>query len=106
MQPKKTVEETEACIPKPPVVPSPHFIRCILTGPDGRTRPGWEMWLGEHCFGRSDDKESLLQSLEHQRQPPQSFHWRHVHRRQFERTRLQKAQTDKGEGEERTRPKT
>ncbi len=79
---------------KPQVRPSlggkPRFVQCELLGPDGHTRPGWEMWLGEHCFGRADQKESLLKSLERQQQPPQSFHWREVHRQRFEHSRKQK----------------
>ena len=63
----------------------PRFVRCQLIGPDGRTRPGWEMWLGEHCFGKADQKDILLKSLERQQQPPQSFHWREVHRQRFDR---------------------
>ncbi len=97
---RKTAEETEALIPKPTVAPRPHFVRCNITGPDGKKRPGWEMWLGEHCFGRSDRKEALLQSLKRQLQPPQSFHWRNVHRQRFERARLKKTQADKREAEE------
>ena len=103
---KKTAEATEALTPTRIVAPSPHFVRCIITGPDGKTRLGWEMWLGEHCFGRSDRKESLLQSLERQRQPPQSFHWRNVHRQQVERAGLKKTQADKREVEERASSKT
>jgi len=98
---KKTLEETEeALIPKPTVAQKPHFVRCNITGPDGKKRPGWEMWLGEHCFGRSDRKESLVLSLERQLQPPQSFHWREVHRQRFERARVEKAQADKWEAGE------
>ncbi|HXG20864.1 MAG TPA: hypothetical protein VNN62_17535 [Methylomirabilota bacterium] len=69
---------------------TPRFVRCQLIGPDGKIRPGWEMWLGQHCFGRADRKEILLKSLERQQQPPQSFHWREVHRQRFERTRAPK----------------
>jgi hypothetical protein len=46
------------------------------------------MWLGPHCFGRADCKEILIRSLERQQQPPQSFHWREVHRQRFERSRV------------------
>jgi hypothetical protein len=66
---------------------TPRFVRCQMLGPDGKTRSGWEMWLGEHCFGRADQKALLLKSLERQQQPPQSFHWREVHRQRFERIR-------------------
>jgi hypothetical protein len=72
----------------------PRFVRCQIVGPDGKTRPGWEMWLGEHCFGRADHKEMLIRSLERQQQPPQSFHWREVHRQRFERTRWQKTEAE------------
>jgi hypothetical protein len=92
----KTDQQTASTEPdqKPQVRGSlagkPRFVRCQLLGPDGKTRPGWEMWLGEHCFGRADRKEILLKSLERQQQPPQSFHWREVHRQRFERSRGQK----------------
>lgn len=65
------------------LVGEPRFVRCQLLGPDGKTRPGWELWLGEHCFGRADHQAMLLASLERQQQPPQSFHWREVHRQRF-----------------------
>ncbi len=101
MQRKKVPEEVEEpLIPKPPVSHKPHFVRCNITGPDGKKRAGWEMWLGEHCFGRSDQKESLLQSLERQLQPPQSFHWRIVHRQRFERARAAQPQDESGQLEE------
>lgn len=68
----------------------PRFVRCDIIGPDGKIRPGWEMWIGEHCFGRADTKEVLMRSLERQQQPPQSFHWREVHRQRFDRGRRPK----------------
>ena len=73
----------------------PRFVRCQLIGPDGMTRLGWEMWLGEHCFGRADRKDILLKSLERQQQPPQSFHWREVHRQRFDRTQGLKGEKNK-----------
>ena len=87
---KQTSEIDEKAVPKVSLGGKPRFVRCLIVGPDGKTRPGWEMWLGEHCFGRADRKEMLLRSLERQQQPPQSFHWREVHRQRFERNRVQK----------------
>ena len=102
MQRKKVPEAAaESHSSQPPVTPKPHFVRCNITGPDGKKRPGWEMWLGEHCFGRSDQKESLLQSLERQLQPSQSFHWREVHRQRFARARAAQSQDERGQLEER-----
>ena len=89
----KSDQTTQA---RPSIGGEPRFVRCQLLGPDGKTRPGWEMWLGEHCFGRADRKESLLKSLERQQQPPQSFHWREVHRQRFERTQSQKKNEETG----------
>ena len=83
-------ENEKLLVDKPSVERKPRFVRCDITGPDGKTRPGWEMWLGEHCFGRSDKKEVLMRSLERQQQPPQSFHWREVHRQRFDRNRQPK----------------
>ncbi len=82
-----------------PTVGKPRLIRCQITGPDGKSRPGWELWLGDHCFGRADRKDILLKSLERQQQPPQSFHWREVHRQRLERSRRRR-QTDGEEPEE------
>ncbi len=79
-----------AVLPKVSLAGKPRFVRCHIIGPDGKTRPGWEMWLGQHCFGRADRKEMLIRSLERQQQPPHSFHWREVHRRRFAHTRWQK----------------
>lgn len=90
-QGKKPSGEIEPkAAPKVSLGGKPRFVRCLIVGPDGKTRPGWEMWLGEHCFGRADKKEILLRSLERQQQPPQSFHWREVHRQRFERNRVHK----------------
>jgi hypothetical protein len=75
---------------KPSLGGEPHFIRRDIVGPDGKSREGWELWLGEHCFGRADNKEALLSSLERQQRPPQSFHWREVHRQRYERSRSRK----------------
>jgi hypothetical protein len=72
---------------KPSLGGEPRFVRRDIVGPDGKSREGWELWLGEHCFGRADNKETLLSSLERQQRPPQSFHWREVHRQRFERSR-------------------
>jgi hypothetical protein len=60
---------------------TPHFVRRDLTVPDGSIRPGWEMWIGDHCFGRADSKELLLASFERLQSPPSSFHWREVRNR-------------------------
>lgn len=59
----------------------PTFVRRDLTTPDGSIRPGWEMWIGDHCFGRADNKELLLASFERLQSPPSSFHWREVRNR-------------------------
>ena len=60
---------------------SPVFVKRDLTGPDGSVRPGWEMWIGDHCFGRADSKDLLLASFERLQSPPSSFHWREVRNR-------------------------
>lgn len=61
-------------------LPRPTFVPCTLTGPDGNARSGWEMWLGDHCFGRADSKKLLLASYTRLQSPPSSFHWREVRR--------------------------
>ncbi len=65
----------------PPVTAPPVFVKRDLTGPDGSKRPGWEMWIGDHCFGRADNKDLLLASFERLQSPPSSFHWREVRNR-------------------------
>ena len=42
------------------LAPSLEFRPCDLLGPDGQTRPGWELWVGNMMFGRADAKETLL----------------------------------------------
>lgn len=98
------LESTSTILPeKPPekvsLAGEPRFVRCQLLGPDGKTRPGWELWLGDHCFGRADHQAMLLTSLERQQQPPQSFHWREVHRQRFEHNRSLKETKDTEHGE-------
>src|SRR3977135_2164040 len=90
----------EKPVPKVNLGGKSRCVRCLIVGPDGKARPGWEMWLGEHCFGRADRKEMLLRSLERQQQPPQAFHWREVHRQRFERNRGQKPEEGEGDAEE------
>jgi len=63
------------------LVPSPVFVKRDIILPDGTVRPGWEMWIGDHCFGRADSKELLLASFERLQSPPESFHWREVRNR-------------------------
>ena len=64
-----------------PAAASPVFVKRDLVGPDGSVRPGWEMWIGDHCFGRADNKDLLLASFERLQSPPSSFHWREVRNR-------------------------
>ena len=64
-----------------PAAASPVFVKRDLVGPDGSVRPGWEMWIGDHCFGRADSKDLLLASFERLQSPPSSFHWREVRNR-------------------------
>jgi hypothetical protein len=54
----------------------PQFSPCILRGPDGQERSGWEMRVGEVLFGRADSKESLLQYYARIHEPMPSGHWR------------------------------
>ena len=55
---------------------APVFVPCSLRGPDGQTRPGWELWVGEILFGRADTKESLLQYYARIHDPMPSAHWK------------------------------
>ena len=63
------------------LVPTPTFVNRNIVAPDGSVRPGWEMWIGDHCFGRADSKELLLASFQRLQSPPESFHWREVRNR-------------------------
>ena len=82
--PEEKLEEETPAAPSPApslLVPKPEFVRRDITLPDGTVRPGWEMWIGDHCFGRADSKELLLASFERLQSPPESFHWREVRNR-------------------------
>lgn len=81
------------------MVPSPVFVRCDITTPDGGVRPGWEMWIGDHCFGRADSKELLLASFQRLQSPPESFHWREVRNRMQMRGRPRATQSDQDRDE-------
>ena len=78
----------------PLLVPSPVFVSRNITAPDGSVRPGWEMWIGDHCFGRADSKELLLASFQRLQSPPESFHWREVRNRMQMRGRPRPAQAE------------
>lgn len=45
-------------------------------GPDGKTRPGWEMRVGDMMFGRADSQETLMAYYTRLHEPPPSGHWR------------------------------
>jgi hypothetical protein len=81
------LEETLQAETTPPqaaaqlLVPTPTFVSRNIVAPDGSVRPGWEMWIGDHCFGRADSKELLLASFQRLQSPPESFHWREVRNR-------------------------
>lgn len=77
----------------------PVFVKCEMIGPDGSKRPGWEMWIGDHCFGRADNKDLLLASFERLQSPPSSFHWREVRNRMPMRGRPKVAVGGKASGQ-------
>lgn len=76
------------------LVPTPTFVSRNIVAPDGSVRPGWEMWIGDHCFGRADSKELLLASFQRLQSPPESFHWREVRNRMQMRGRPRPAQAE------------
>ncbi len=94
------VEKAEETPPPSLTLPAPVFVRRDITAPDGSVRPGWEMWIGNHCFGRADSKELLLASFQRLQSPPESFHWREVRNRMQMRSRSKIAQPE----EERDEP--
>ena len=55
---------------------APTLVPCLLRGPDGTTRPGWELRTGEILFGRADSQEVLLQYYARVHEPMPSGHWR------------------------------
>lgn len=55
---------------------APILVPCLLRAPDGTTRPGWELRLGEVLFGRADSQETLLQYYARIHEPMPSGHWR------------------------------
>jgi hypothetical protein len=52
------------------------FVPCDLMGPDGKTRPGWEMRVGDMMFGRADSQETLMAYYTRLHDPLPSGHWR------------------------------
>ena len=52
------------------------FIPCSFMGPDGKTRPGWEMRVGDMVFGRADSQETLMAYYTRLHNPLPSGHWR------------------------------
>jgi hypothetical protein len=76
------------------LVPTPTFVSRNIVAPDGSVRPGWEMWIGDHCFGRADSKELLLASFQRLQSPPESFHWREVRNRMQMRGRPRPVQAE------------
>lgn len=84
-------QAAEAAASPPLLVPTPVFMRCDITAPDGSVRSGWEMWIGDHCFGRADSKNLLLASFQRLQSPPESFHWREVRNRMQMRGRTRPA---------------
>jgi hypothetical protein len=92
--PVQVVDSTEV-LPLPTLsLPEPVFVRRDINAPDGSIRAGWEMWIGEHCFGRADSKELLLASFQRLQSPPESFHWREVRNRMQMRGRPRPAQPE------------
>ena len=75
-------------------LPTPVFVQRNIVAPDGSVRSGWEMWIGDHCFGRADSKELLLASFQRLQSPPESFHWREVRNRMQMRGRPRPAQPE------------
>ncbi len=86
--------ETPAAPPAQLLVPTPTFVSRNIVAPDGSVRAGWEMWIGDHCFGRADSKELLLASFQRLQSPPESFHWREVRNRMQMRGRPRPAQAE------------
>lgn len=64
------VKETSAA--SPPL----EFRPCALVGPDGQSRPGWELWVNGMMFGRADSKETLLNYHMRLYEPLPSGHWK------------------------------
>ena len=81
-------------------LPAPVFVQRDIAAPDGSVRSGWEMWIGDHCFGRADSKDLLLASFQRLQSPPESFHWREVRNRMQMRGRPRPApvEQEKEEG--------
>ena len=52
------------------------FVPCSLMGPDGQSRPGWEMRVGDMMFGRADSQETLMAYYMRLHDPLPSGHWR------------------------------
>lgn len=55
---------------------APTLVPCLLHAPDGTTRPGWELRMGEVLFGRADSQDVLLEYYARIHEPMPSGHWR------------------------------
>lgn len=77
------------------------FVPCSLMGPDGKTRPGWEMRVGDMMFGRADSKETLMAYYTRLHEPLPSGHWRERTWQQKRKPAGVQSRADQDEDEER-----
>ena len=73
----RSVPDTQSKQPQPEAASAkPVFKRCLLRGPDGLEREGWELHLDGIMIGRAESKKSLHAYYVRLSEPLSSQHWR------------------------------
>jgi hypothetical protein len=75
----------------------PRFTRCRIVRPDGSVLEGWEMFVGERSYGRSNSRTALLRSWEARLEEAENgrpFAFRPMYRRSSHPERTPTKRTD------------
>lgn len=75
----------------------PRFTRCTIVRPDGSVLEGWEMFVGDRSYGRSNSRTALLKSWEARLEEAENgrpFAFRPMYRRSQHPERVATKRTD------------
>ena len=75
----------------------PRFTRCRIVRPDGSVLEGWEMFVGDRSYGRSNSRNALLRSWEARLEEAENgrpFAFRPMYRRSLHPERTATKRTD------------
>ncbi len=75
----------------------PRFTRCRIVRPDGSVLEGWEMFVGDRSYGRSNSRTALLRSWEARLEEAENgrpFAFRPMYRRSHHPERTATKRTD------------